>query len=379
MARRNHGRLRRIGALCLGVAALAAVGAGCGSSSDSSSGGGGASTSGGGGGAAPKIAFSNSTLGNTWHQQLIRSIETAARDAQDQGLISGFTSANANGNPSEQANQIRSFVVGGYDAILVDASSATALNGAIKQACARGVMVLAVDQTVTEKCSYSLVEDFRPIGQTQAEFMSEALGGRGSVLEIRGTAGTLPDDIMHRAVVDTLKQKGDLRIVGSVYADWTDTTAQQKVSTLLPSLSRVDAVIGQGGDGHGAVVAFQNAGKQVPIVGFGNRAEELQTWADLSRKDPSYRSVSISTMPGIGSAGIWAIVAKLHGTDVPQTIDFPLLKIPQENLAAWVKVTPKGGVASTDVTYDETKALIEKTKAGTVPTVVTATPGNVTF
>jgi ribose transport system substrate-binding protein len=326
-----------------------------------------------------KIAFANATIGNSWHQGYIKSIETAVAEAKKEGLIGDFASVNANGDPNQQANQIRALVVKGYDAIIVDATSGTALNGAIQQACARGIVVVAVDQTVTADCAYNVYETFEAATKEQAETFAKALNGKGNVLEVRGTAGTIPDQQMADGMKAGFKGSSDIKIVGTVYADWTDTVAQQKVSALLPSLPKVDAVIGQGGDGAGTARAFEAAGRPMPYLGFGNRGNELRIWADALKKDPNYVAVSTMSMPGIGSAGVWATIAILKGEKVGKQIRFPLLAVTKDSLNAWIEHTPADGVASTDLTMADGEALLKSNAAGTVPESVKATPGAFKF
>jgi len=326
-----------------------------------------------------KVAFANATIGNSWHQGYIKSIEAAVAEAKKEGLIGDFTSVNANGDPTEQANQIRALTVKGYDAIIVDATSGTALNGAIKQACARGIVVVAVDQTVTADCAYNVYETFEAATKEQALAFAKALNGKGNVLEVRGTAGTIPDQQMADGMKAGFKDHPDMKIVGTVYADWTDTVAQQKVSALLPSLPKVDAVIGQGGDGAGTARAFEAAGRPLPFLGFGNRGNELRIWADALKKDPNYVAVSTMSMPGIGSAGVWATVAILKGEKVGKQIRFPLLAVTKDTLDAWIEATPADGVASTNLTMADGEALLKSNAAGTVPESVKAKPGEFQF
>jgi ribose transport system substrate-binding protein len=184
---------------------------------------------------------------------------------------------------------------------------------------------------------------------------------------------------MHNGMVQGFASSPGMKVVGTTYADWTDTVAQQKVSALLPSLPKIDAVIGQGGDGAGSARAFQAAGRPMPMIGFGNRGNELRIWADELAKNPNYVAVSTMSMPGIGSAGVWATIAILQGKTLPKQIRFPLLAVTKESLDSWIKQTPPDGVASTDLTQAQGEALLNSNVAGTVPESVAATPGQFKF
>ncbi len=63
--------------------------------------------------------------------------------------------------------------------------------------------------------------------------------------------------------------------MGTVYGKWDEATAQKAVAGILPSLPKIDAVVDQGGDGYGAIMAFKDAGRPIPMVMTGNRYDEL--------------------------------------------------------------------------------------------------------
>jgi len=326
------------------------------------------------------IAFANATVGNTWHQTLIEGVSLVAKEARKDGIVTKWGTAVANNSPTDQANQIRSFIVQHYNAILLDATSSTALNGAIQEACNAHILVIAVDATVTAPCAYNVTENWPVDGIVETQFMAKVLHGHGNLIEIRGTAGTTPDEYMHQGIMSVLKKYPKMHIVGTVYADWTDTEAQQKIATLLPSLPTVNGVVDQGGDGAGAALAFEGAHLTVPPIIMGNRGNELRMWKQLVAKNPKYQSMSISSMPGIGTVAFWTIVALLRGVKhVPHTLYFPLMQITKGTLNAWIAATPVNRVATPFLTYAQTVKLIaadNKSGWGKTPGYFVALPTN---
>ena len=97
-----------------------------------------------------KIALSNNFAGNSWRQAMLKSWETVTKDAVKAGVVAeapAFTTAQ--NQATEQAQQIQNMILQGYNAIVVNAASPTALNGVVKQACAAGVIVVAFYCIVT--------------------------------------------------------------------------------------------------------------------------------------------------------------------------------------------------------------------------------------
>jgi ribose transport system substrate-binding protein len=92
---------------------------------------------------AYKIALSNSFYGNTWRKQMVDVMQKAANEAKAQGVISDFAVDNGDGTANTQLAQLNSLILSHPDAILINAASPTALNGAVTQAIQQGIKVIA--------------------------------------------------------------------------------------------------------------------------------------------------------------------------------------------------------------------------------------------
>src|SRR4026207_21847 len=113
-----------------------------------------------------KIAFSNNYAGNSWRQAMLKSYDIVTKKAVADGVVTAadvFTTADK--EVPTQAAQIQNLILQGYDAIVINASSPDALNGAIKKACDAGIVVVSFDGTVTEPCAYRVVVDFKEMGR----------------------------------------------------------------------------------------------------------------------------------------------------------------------------------------------------------------------
>ena len=190
---------------------------------------------------AKKIAFSNNYAGNSWRQAMLKSYDIVTKKAVADKVVGAadvFTTADK--EVPTQAAQIQNLILQGYDAIVINASSPDALNGAIKQACDAGIVVVSFDGIVTEPCAYRVVVDFKDMGKQEVEQMAKFQPKGGNLLEIRGLAGTSIDDAIHAGILEGVKAHPEFKIVASVTGDWDQTTAQKAVATVLPSLPAVD-------------------------------------------------------------------------------------------------------------------------------------------
>src|SRR5262245_46777526 len=222
-----------------------------------------------------KIALSNNYAGNSWRQAMLRSWDKVTQPAVKAGIVAAadpFTTAE--NQVTEQAAQIQNMVLEGYNAIVLNAASPDALNGAVKEACDAGIIVVSFDGIVTEPCAWRVAVDFKAMGKSEMDYLKEKMPSGGNILEIRGLAGVFVDDAIHSGIEEGVKENPQFKVVGSVHGDWTQTVAQKAVAGVLPSLpDDIVAVVTQGGDGYGAAQAFKAANRKTPLIIMGNRQD----------------------------------------------------------------------------------------------------------
>ena len=307
-----------------------------------------------------KIAFSNNYAGNSWRQAMLKSYDLVTKKAlADKAVAAADVFTTADKEVPTQAAQIQNLILQGYDAIVIDAGSPDALNGAVKQACDAGIVVVSFDGIVTEPCAYRVVVDFKSVGEQEVEQMAKFQPKGGNLLEIRGLAGTSIDQAVHDGIVEGVKKHGEFKIVASVTGDWDQTTAQKAVATVLPSLPPLVGVVDQGGDGYGAAQAFAAAGKPRPTIIMGNRQDELEWWKQQKDKD-GYQTWSASIAPGVATLAFWVAQQVLDGrTDVPHDMLVPYLSFDQGNFEQELPKIPKGSVATHEYTQADAVAAIK--------------------
>jgi ribose transport system substrate-binding protein len=306
-----------------------------------------------------RIALSNNYAGNSWRQAMLTSWETVTGPAVSEGIVAAadaFTTAE--NQATEQAAQIQNMILQGYDAIVLNAASPTALNGAVREACDAGIVVVSFDGIVTEPCAWRIAVDFHQMGKDQIVYLEERMPEGGTLLEIRGLAGVFVDDEISAGIHEGVAEHPEFQIAGSVHGDWAQDVAQRAVAGILPSLPAIDAVVTQGGDGYGAAQAFQAAGRDMPVIIMGNRHDELTWWKEM-KDEEGYETMSVSIAPGVSTLAFWVAVEILGGRDVPQDLVVPFLRIDQDNLEENLANTQEGGVANVEYTREDAVAVIE--------------------
>ncbi|NPD69953.1 ABC transporter substrate-binding protein [Lichenicola cladoniae] len=305
-----------------------------------------------------KIALSNNYAGNSWRQAMLRSWDKVTKQAVSEGHVAAADSfTTADKEVPSQAAQLQNLILQGYNAIVIDAASPTALNGAVKAACDAGITVVSFDGTVDEPCAYRVGIDYVGMGRAQVDYLAKRLPNGGNLLEIRGLAGASIDDLIHQGIEAGVKQHPNFKIVSSVTGNWDEATAQKAVATVLSSLPEIVGVVDQGGDGYGAAQAFKSAGRAEPIIIMGNRQDELAWWKQ-QKTASNYSTISASIAPGGVTLAFWVAQQILDGKKVPHDIVFPTLSVTDANLDAALAAAPVGGVYNTEYSQaDAVKAI----------------------
>lgn len=307
-----------------------------------------------------RIALSNNYAGNSWRQAMLSSWESVTGDAVENGMVAAadaFTTAE--NQVTEQAAQIQNLILQGYDAIVINAASPEGLNGAVKEACGAGVVVVSFDGIVTEPCAWRIAVDFAQMGKDEVLYLADKLPEGGKLLEIRGLAGVFVDDEISAGIHEGVAETGKFEIVGSVHGNWAQDVAQKAVAGILPSLpDDIVGVVTQGGDGYGAAQAFKAAGRDMPVIVMGNRHDELTWWKE--QKDANgYETMSVSIAPGVSTLAFWVAQQILDGADVPKDLTVPFLRIDQDNLEENLANTQEGGVANVEYSLEDAQEVIK--------------------
>ncbi|MEM7461328.1 MAG: ABC transporter substrate-binding protein [Pseudomonadota bacterium] len=305
-----------------------------------------------------KIALSNNYAGNSWRQAMLKSWTKNGEAAVADGVVAAadaFTTAE--NQVTEQAAQIQNLILQGYDAIVINAASPDALNGAVKEACDAGITVVSFDGIVTEPCAWRIAVDFKQMGKEEVIYLAKHLPDGGNLLEIRGLAGVFVDDEISAGIHEGVAENPQFKIVGSVHGDWAQDVSQKAVAGILPSLPEIAGVVTQGGDGYGAAQAFKAADRPTPLIIMGNRQDELKWWKE--QKDANgYETMSVSIAPGVSTLAFWVAQQILDGAEVPKDLTVPFLRVDQNDLEEKLAGTEVGGVANVEYSLDDAKQVI---------------------
>ena len=122
-----------------------------------------------------KIFLSMSYIGNDWQAEAANMVKAMAGHKSLADKVNLEVQV-AGPNAQRQIQQINAMVQAGAQAIVVYPISPTALNAAVKNACDKGVMIIAYDSVITEPCAYNVTIDQEEAGRVTASHFTRGEG-----------------------------------------------------------------------------------------------------------------------------------------------------------------------------------------------------------
>src|SRR5437660_2041764 len=263
-----------------------------------------------GGGTATKytVGVSNTLTGNGWREAMICSIKAQAKAS---GVVSKVIIANRTTDAAGQISDIRNLISSGANVIVINPSDRDALNAVIKQATDKGIVVVAVDQAVSEPSAYVVTNDQVAYGNLGADWLAKKLGGKGNIIEMRGINGVPADTDRHQGLTAALANYPNIKVVKETFTNWSLDPAAQQMKDIFSSGLKFDGVWTSGIDAT-VVDQFQSSNKPfVPIVGADNNKFVKQL---ATLKDKGLSGAAVTNPPPVGGAGLAVGLAALQKT-----------------------------------------------------------------
>lgn len=282
------------------------------------------------------IGLSNFSLGNSWRIQMI---EEAKYAAEINPRVKELIVTEANDDTSKQISDIEDLIARGVDAILISASNPRALIPVVDKAMAAGIVVVDFDNVVdTNNITSHIIVDQIDFGRVQAEWLVEAMNGKGNVLVFNGMKGTSISADRYAGALSVLDQYTGIDIVNVVYANWDYATAKRAMENILASNVRIDGIWSQGGAmSEAAVKAYIERGMNPPPVTGEDGNGFLKVWKELKDKGTGFDSIATSMPTWISKQAMEVAIQALDGVDVPKEVLLPIPTITGDEVDEYVR------------------------------------------
>jgi ribose transport system substrate-binding protein len=291
-----------------------------------------------------KIYLSMSYIGNDWQAEAANMLKAMALHKSYADKVDLQVQV-AGPNAQKQIQQINSMVQAGAKAIIVYPISPTALNGAVKNACAKGVVVVAYDSIISEPCAYNVHIDQRKWGVESAEWLVKKLGGKGKVVMVTGVPGTTVDTLRNEGAKEVFAKNPGIEVVAEANGMWSQAVARTELSKILATRNwdQVDGLWMQAGC-YTANSMQSEAGiaddKLLPCAGEssnGGRIQMLPVGTEVDGANGTYRPMgaqrwSSGSQNFTGALALKLAVDKLEGKEIPALTDVAQTIVTNENV-----------------------------------------------
>ena len=263
------------------------------------------------------IGYSNGGgVGNGFREE---QMCTARAQALVSGQVSQITVISRNTDAAGQLQDIRDLIAKGVNAIVVNPNDPTALNPALEQAHAAGIVTVSVDSYVTDPNTYNLYNNQVEYAYLGAKWLFQQMGGKGNVYYMRGLAGNSADSDRDKGFKQALAEFPNIKVLPNdqgVFTGWDPATATKLANDWIAS-GQYDNTQGIWTSGMDSMVvdAIKAAGKPfVPIVGadLGAFVKQLLDPTDY----PGLKGVAVTNTAAVGGAGVSLALKLLQGEKI---------------------------------------------------------------
>ncbi len=274
-----------------------------------------------------KIGISNTVQGNGWREEMVCAMKA---EALASGKVESLNIAHRNTDAAGQLEDIRNLIQAGVQAIVVNPANAEGINAAIKEATDAGIVVVAVDQAVTEPSAYILSNNQTEYAYLGAKWLFEQMGGKGAVVYMRGAAGAGADNDRDVGFKKAMAEYPDITIAQEVFTGWQQDQGKQQINDIIAAGVPFQGIWTSGIDNVIVDAMVESGAPLVPIVGADNAGFVGQ----LSSVE-GLQGAAVTNPGSVGGAGVALAIQILDGK-------MPAEKTVLVNPALWENVTEEG-------------------------------------
>jgi ribose transport system substrate-binding protein len=282
-----------------------------------------------------KIAYSVGYTGNAWRSQLVASLQAAADEYIADGTIADFQIVDAGNDSTTQISQCNALLAEGLDALLICAVSPTTMSSVVEQGLSMGTNVILSNDPAVYEGTYCVVNDAYRYSMLINRWAATKLPEGSDVVYISGNPGNGTDMIRDQAVYDAIKEYG-WNLLGEAAGKRNQTEAQNVMSTFLSTYDKIDGVICQNVTFEGVKAAYDNAGKEMPVVCGDSVLSTVRMWGTID----DFETIGVTNSPAVSVASLHFAVLQLQGYTLKEEVLQPCPADGGENLINTVLLDP---------------------------------------
>jgi ribose transport system substrate-binding protein len=251
------------------------------------------------------IGVSNTVQGNGWREEMVCAIKAQALAS---GKVDKLNIAHRNTDAAGQAEDIRNLISAKVDAIVVNPADPAGIKDALAEATKAGIVVVAVDQAVTEPSAYIISNNQEQYAYLGAKWLFEQMGGKGNVVYMRGAAGASADSDRDKGFKKALAEFPDVKVAHEVFTGWQQDQGKQQILDYIATGVPFDGIWTSGIDNVIVDALVESQATLVPVVGADNAG-----FVGQLQKVEGLKGAAVTNPGSIGGAGVTLALQILEG------------------------------------------------------------------
>jgi ribose transport system substrate-binding protein len=251
------------------------------------------------------IGISNTVQGNGWREEMVCAMKAQALAS---GEVAKLNIAHRNTDAAGQLEDIRNLISAGVDAIVVNPADPSGANAAIAEATKKGIVVVAVDQAVTEPSAYIIANNQEEYAYMGASWLFKQLGGKGDVVYMRGAAGASGDNDRDKGFKKALAENPGIKVVKETFTGWQQDQGKQQILDIINSGQKFDGIWTSGIDNVIVDALVESGTPLVPVVGADNAG-----FVGQLNSVKGLHGAAVTNPGSIGGAGVTLALQILDG------------------------------------------------------------------
>ena len=251
------------------------------------------------------IGVSNTVQGNGWREEMICAIKAQALAS---GKVAKLNIAHRNTDAAGQLEDLRNLISAKVDAIVVNPADPAGIQAALAEATAAGIVVVAVDQAVTEPSAYIISNTQEQYAYLGAKWLFEQLGGKGSVVYMRGAAGASADSDRDKGFKKALAEFPDIKVAQETFTGWQQDQGKQQILDYIATGVPFDGIWTSGIDNVIVDALVESGAPLVPVVGADNAG-----FVGQLNSVEGLKGAAVTNPGSIGGAGVTLALQILEG------------------------------------------------------------------
>lgn len=279
------------------------------------------------------IGVSQCNLGEPWRVQMNADIKKAAQAHPQLKVIF----KDAQNDTLKQRAQTEEFISAAVELIIISPKEAAPLTPVVAAAYQKGIPVIVLDRRVVgDQYTCFIGADNKKIGRAAGRWISEQLGGKGKVVELKGLMTSTPGQDRHTGFRDSIKGTG-IEVIFEADMKWLEPQARKEMESALARFDDIDLVYAHNDPGaHGAYLAARAVGreKDIKFVGIDALRQEGQIYVKQGILEASFE------YPTGGKEAIEVALDILDGKEVPKEITLSSRVFTKDNVEQGGQLLP---------------------------------------